>query len=170
MSGSPSIYVEAHHARFLAVWRDSEGRKRREPFASRADAEQFQALCRLNPLEPVLAMVRCAHDGQHLTWPPLPPPPGLPPSTTAGAPAGPAGRPGDAVLFRAYALDYVEQMTGVTERTKQDTQRMLDNHVLPYFGVDDLALTDIRQMERTDRPGARLRPDGKLLSVSNWLL
>lgn len=168
---SPSIYIEAHRARFRAVWRDDQGCKQREPFATRDDAVQFQSLCRLNPLEPVLDMVRGATDGQDLIWPPVPvllPPP--PAASAAGPTLGAPAQPGDAVLFRAYALDYVAQMTGVTERTRQDTRRMLDNHVFPYFGAEGLALTGIRQKERADRPGHRRGPDGELLSVSNWLL
>jgi integrase len=169
MSVSTKVYVEAHRARFRAVWRDAEGRKQREAFATREDAELFQALCRLNPLEQVLAMVRGQSGGDDLTWPPpqpSEPPAASPPCVEAAAPAAAGG----GVRFRPYALDYVRQMTGVQDRTRQDTLSTLHNHVFPYFATDDLTLTQIRQKERTDRPGHLLGPDGELLSVSNWLL
>ena len=74
------------------------------------------------------------------------------------------------MLFRPYALGLVAQMTGVTNRTRHDYRRALENHVFPYFAAEDLTLVDIRQKERDDRPGHRWGPDENLLSISNWLL
>lgn len=170
---SPKVYVEQHGRRFRAVWRDADGKKQREPFATSEDAQLFRALCRLNPLPTVLSMVRDGVEPDDLVWPaPTPPPatPEPPPSSSQSDTGRQEGRPGDRVLFAPFAKEILDQATGVEDRTKSDNHKLLVNHVLPYFGAPDLTLRDIRQKERGERPGARTGPDGKPLSISNWLL
>lgn len=165
---SPSIYVEHHGKRVRAVWRDAEGKKQREPFATREAAERFKGSCLLNPLPKVLAVVRGQADDD-LVYPvePAPSQVGTPIYTSSAT--GESGRSGG-VLFASFAVSILEQTTGIQGRTRDDNLQALQNHIIPYFGVAGLVLTDIRQKERPDRLGARVGPDDKPLSVSNWLL
>lgn len=169
--------VSQHRQRWRAEWRDDANKKQREPFATEREARMFVALAEANTPELARRFVRGQADASALIFPAVShvavgsAPSAATPAAVGTMPASstPPGWPGAQVLFKPYARAHVAQKTGVTGRTEADELRMLENHVFPYWCADDLALTDFRQKEQAERPGARTGPDGQPLSISNWV-
>lgn len=164
------MYVEQHRQKHRAVWKDADGRKQREPFETRRQAELFVLIAQLNTPELARRYVRGELDRNALIMPTAANPQGADTGALALPPATGSARPGDSVLFKSYARAHLDQKTGVSQRTVSDAVRLLENHLLPYWCADDLTLAQIRQTDRADRPGHRLGADGRPLSISNWIL
>ncbi len=159
--------IQQHRSKWRAEWREA-GTKQRESFATEQQARMFCELADLNGPALARRFVRGEVEPAALRFPTTPPaaPAGAPTATTS---ASIVGLPGDHVLLKPYARQHLAQKTGVTERTLADEMRVLEQHVFPYWCDDDLTLGQVRQKDRTDRPGHRLGPDGNVLSVSGWI-